>query len=64
MSVYPIQELRIIFQTSDDKIFFVRREAQDHQKELDDIAETEEEMRESFKEHKIQKIFRKLGEGL
>tara|TARA_Y100001938_G_C7937116_1_gene352367 strand:- start:612 stop:773 length:162 start_codon:yes stop_codon:yes gene_type:complete len=39
------QELRIVFITSDKKVFFDRPEARAHQKELDDTAETEEEFR-------------------
>ena len=46
MSNYPTQELRIIFTTSDKKIFFVRSEAINHQKQLDDTAETEKEVEE------------------
>ena len=53
MSNYPTQELRIIFTTSDGKIFFVRKEAQAHQLELDNKAETEEEFRVSMNKHRL-----------
>tara|TARA_Y100000361_G_scaffold78384_1_gene69367 strand:+ start:1753 stop:1926 length:174 start_codon:yes stop_codon:yes gene_type:complete len=49
MSNYPTQELRIIFTTSDKKIFFVRSEAIEHQKQLDDTAETKKELVDWYK---------------
>ena len=59
MSNYPTQELRIIFTTSDKKIFFVRSEAINHQKELDDTAETEKEIVDW---HKMRKKLSNIGE--
>ena len=47
------QELRIVYMTTDGKIFFDRNECLNHQEELENTRITEEELKESFEKYEL-----------